>query len=86
MMQGRIAGDEREAVGQLEPAAPLQGTCGSNPAGTDRCLVNQLQGQSGLDPLGRLPRPSAQKIPGTQPQMFSDQQPDAGEVSRDLIR
>jgi hypothetical protein len=48
-------------------------------------LVDQLQGQSGLDPHRGLLRPAAQQVPGAQPEMFRDQQPQAHHGVTDLV-
>lgn len=72
VVNGDVAGDERQAVGQLK-ASLAQSTLRSHSCAAQRGLVDQLQGQAGFDAAARLIAPSAQQIPCPQPQVFGDQ-------------
>lgn len=85
VVNGRIRRDERQTVGQFESTARVQRAVGANPARADGRLVNQLQSQTRFDAFARLPGPAAQKVPGSEPEMFGHQQPDAGEVAGDFV-
>ena len=70
----RVAGDERQPVGQLK--SPLAEASLITQAGAAQCrLMDQLQRQSRFDPLSRLPAPTAEQIPSSQPQVFGNQEP-----------
>ena len=47
--------------------------------------MNHLQGKTRFDAIARPPRPTAQQIPSSKPEMFSHQQPDPGEVAADFV-
>ena len=47
--------------------------------------MDQLQGQTRLDLGGVLAGPAQEQVPGSQAQVFGDQQPDAEQVAGDLI-
>lgn len=85
MMNGRVAGQKRQAVGQFEPTPIVQGSVFSNSPRADGRLMHQLHGQPRPDGLGRLLGPATQQIPGAQPQMFGHQQPHAGQIAADLV-
>ena len=57
----------------------------AEPVGTQRRFMHQLECQPGLDVFRGPPRPSPQQVPGPQPEVFRDQQPQAGHVVADLI-
>jgi len=73
-MHGRIRGQERKSVEDLEAAEGDASSLADSP-GTQGRLVDQLQSQSRLDSRGRLLRPAAQQVPRAQPEVFRDQQP-----------
>jgi len=84
-MHGCVAGEERQAVGQLEATARDQRALTADPRGAQSRLVNQLHCQPRLDSLRRLSRPTAQQIPSPQPQVFRHQQPDSDRMPADLV-
>jgi len=45
-----------------------------------------LQGQAGFRPQCRLTGPTAEQIPGAQPEVFGNQQPQPDQISGHLIR
>ena len=47
--------------------------------------MNHLHGYSRLDLGGVFTSPAPEKVPGSQEQMFGNQQPDADQVAQDLI-
>ncbi len=47
--------------------------------------MNQLHRQTWLDAFTRLAGPAAQQVPGSQPQVFGQKQPEAGEIAADLV-
>ena len=47
--------------------------------------MDQLKPQARLDPIAGPAAPAAEQVPGSQPQMFGNQQPEADQVSRDLV-
>ncbi|MCX6872460.1 MAG: hypothetical protein NTW21_01430 [Verrucomicrobia bacterium] len=83
-MNGGIGGHEGHSVGQLE-AIPGQGAAVAEGALAHGRLVDQMEGQAGFDPFGRLVAPPPQQTPGAQAQMLGDEQPDAGLVARNLV-
>lgn len=79
-----VLGQEGQAVERLESAV-RQATPRTEPVGTQRGLMEQLQRQPRLDALWGLLRPSPQQVPSSQTQVFRDQQPQASHVVADLI-
>ena len=47
--------------------------------------MNQLQGQTGFDPRGRLAAPARQQVPGSQAEVLGDQHPQADHVAGDFV-
>ena len=84
LVDGHVAGEKRQAVGQLEDPL-VQGAAMPQPGAAQRRLVNQLQRQAWSDALRSLSGPTAHQVPGPQTQQLGDQQPDAGQVSHDLV-
>ena len=84
LVDGHVAGEERQAVGQLEDPL-VQGAAVPQPGAAQRRLVDQLQRQARPHALRALSRPAAHQVPGPQAEQFGDQQPDAGQVSHDLV-
>jgi hypothetical protein len=80
-----VAGDEGQAVGQLETAAVLQRAVGANTCRANGRFVNQLQRQSRFDVLARPPGPTTEEIPRSQPQVLGHQQPQASQIAADLV-
>ena len=79
-----IRGQERKPVQNLEAAEhDITALAGSLQA--QGRLVDQLHGQSRFGPHGRLPRPTAQQVPGAQAEVFRDQQPQAHRRVTDLV-
>src|SRR5207245_10863283 len=83
-MDSAVAGHKGQTIGQLK-AAVGQGTVLAQAAQTQRCLVDQLQGQPGFDVSGCFPAPATEEIPGPQPQVFRDEEPQADQVARNTI-
>ena len=83
-MDGHVAGEKRQAVGQLEDPL-VQGAAVPQAGAAQRRLVNQLQRQARFHSLRALSRPAAHQVPGPQAQQLGDEQPDAGQVSHDLV-
>ena len=85
-MNGLIGGHEGQSVGQFKSTASMKRPIGPDAGRADGRFVDHLQGHSRLDSFGRLARPATQQVPGSQAQMFGQQQPDASQVSADLVR
>ena len=83
-VDGHVAGEERQAVGQLEDPL-VQGAAVPQPGAAQRRLVDQLQRQARFHALRALSGPAAHQVPGPQAEQLGDQQPDAGQVSHDLV-
>ena len=83
-MHGHVAGEKRQAIGQLEDPL-VQGAAVSQSGTAQRRLVNQLQRQARSHAIRVLSRPAADQVPGAQAQQLGDQQPDAGQVPHDLV-
>jgi hypothetical protein len=83
-MNRRIADDERKSIGQLE-AALAEGARSPQAMIAQGGLMNQLQSHSGLDAFGGLAAPPAEQIPGAQPQVFGNEQPEAHEIAGDFV-
>ena len=49
-------------------------------------LAHELQGQAGREVGGGRPSPTREQIPGSQAQVFGGQQPEADQVTGNLIR
>ena len=84
LVDGHVAGEERQSVGQLEDPV-VQGAAVPQPGAAQRRLMNQLQRQAWPHGLRLLSRPAAHQVPGPQAEQLGDQQPDAGQVPRGLI-
>ncbi len=84
VMDRDIGGQEGETVGQLEPPL-VEATPGAYARAAQRRLVNQLQGQPGLNPLGGLASPAAEQVPGSQAEQLGGQEPEADRTVADLI-
>jgi hypothetical protein len=80
----RIRGQEGKSVEHLETAEGDTSAFAEAPQAQGR-FVNQLQGQSRLDPVAGLSRPPAQQIPGAQTEVFRNQQPQARRGITDLV-
>ena len=80
----QIGGQEGQTVGQLESAL-VQATPGAHTGDTQGRLVDQLQGEAGLDPLGGLARPAAQQVPGSQAEQLGSEQPQADGTVAHLV-
>lgn len=84
LMNGLVAGDEGQAVGELESflaerASPAYA------AGAQGGFVDQLEGQA-RGHLRAVPcAPSLEKVPRAQAQMFGDQEPNPHHGSRNLV-
>ena len=84
VMDGHVGSQPRQAIDQFEPVLaerPFLANAGRTQGG----FVNELQGQAGFGPQRRVARPAAQQIPGTQPQMFGNQQPQPDQIAGDLV-
>lgn len=83
-VNGLVGGDEGKAVGDLESLLAEDAALAQS-RDAQGGLVDQLKGEAGLDALGRLPAPAAQKVPGAQAQMLGQKQPQADARARHLI-
>ena len=84
LMDGDIGRQPRQAVDQFE-AVLTEGPFLAHAGRTQGGFVDQLQGQPRFGPR-RLPAgPTAQQIPGAQPQMFGNQQPQPDQITGDLV-
>lgn len=83
-MDGPIAGREGQAVEHLE-AALAEGPLAADAGDAEGGFVDKLQGESGLHVIPGDPAPTAQKVPGSQAKMLGNQQPQADQVSADLV-
>ena len=83
-VDGHVAGEKRQAVGQLEDPL-VQGAAVPQSGAAQRRLVNQLQRQAWSHALRALSGPAAHQVPGPQAEQLGDEQPDAGQVSHDLV-
>jgi len=83
-MDSHVAGEERQAVGQLENPL-VQGAALPQSGAAQRRLMDQLQRQAWSHMLGALPGPAAHQVPGPQAQQLGDEEPDAGQVSHGLV-
>ena len=84
LVDGQIAGHERQPVGQLESSL-AQRTPSPYAGATQRGFMDQLECQSRLNLLRRLAAPSAQQVPSSHPQMLRNQKPQANQVARDFV-
>ena len=84
LVDGHVAGEERQAVGQLEDPL-VQGAAVPQAGAAQRRLVDQLQRQARPHAFRALTGPAAHQVPGPQAEQLGDQQPDAGQVSHDLV-
>jgi hypothetical protein len=80
-----IGGQEGQAVGQFQALVAQRAVLAQGrPA--QGGFVNQMQGQVGAQRVGLpIARPGAQQVPGTQTQVFGDQQPHPQKTTRDLV-
>lgn len=83
-MDGRVADDEGEAIGQLK-AALAEGATAAETVVAEGGFVEQLEGDPGLKGLRGLTGPAAEQIIGAEPQVFGDEQPEADEIAGDLV-
>jgi hypothetical protein len=84
LVDGGVAGDKRQAVGDLE-AALAQAAAIAHPGDAQGRLVDQLEGQPRLNLRGGLARPSAEQVPSAQAEVFGHQEPEADQRAADLI-
>ena len=84
LVDGRVAGEERQAVGQLEDPL-VQRAAMPQPGAAEGRLVDQLQRQPRPHAPRPLPGPAADQVPGPQAEQLGDQQPDAGQVPHHLV-
>jgi hypothetical protein len=84
LVNGLVGGQERQALQQAE-AGLGQRAHGTQPRDAQRRLVNQLQGQAWLDPVGGLPAPAQQQVPGAQAEVLRHQQPQPQVGTTDLV-
>ena len=83
-VDGHVAGEERQAVGQLEDPL-VQGAAVPQPGAAQRRLVDHLQRQARSHAIGPLSGPAADQVPGPQAEQLGDEQPDAGQVPHGLV-
>jgi len=76
VVDGQVGGNEGQAVGQLKTFLGER-TALAVGAQTHGGFIDQVQSQTRLDPVGRQAGPGAQEIPGAQPQVLGQQQPNA---------
>ena len=79
-----IRRQERKSIEDLE-AAEGQTPSLADPLEAQGRLVDQLHGQSRLEPHSGLSRPTAQQVPRAQPEVFRNQQPQAHRGVTDLV-
>ena len=72
LVDGHVAGEERQAVGQLEDPL-VQCAAVPQPGAAQRRLMDQLQRQAWSHILGALSRPAAHQVPGPQAEQFRDE-------------
>ncbi len=84
LMDGAITGQKGQAVEQFK-AALAQGALAADAGQTQRRLMHQLHRQARLDAVGAPAGPGVQEIPGAQTKVFGDQQPQADEITADLV-
>ncbi len=84
-MDGHVAGEERQAVGQFEDLL-VQGAAVPQPGAAQRRLMNQLQRQAWSHTWGFCPVQPHTKSCGPQAEQFRDEQPNAGPGFSDLIK
>ena len=84
VVDGLVGGDEGESVGEFEPF--LGEGAGLADAGhAQGGLVNELQSQAGFDAAVGLSAPAADQVPGSETEVFGNEQPDPQEGSRNLV-
>ena len=83
-MNGHVAGHEGKPVGQLE-ATLTERAAVTKTGVAQRGLMDQLKGQTWLDPPLRLAAPTTQQIPRPQPYVLRDQKPKADQIPGDLV-
>jgi hypothetical protein len=84
MVDGYVGGDEGETVDQFETLL-AQRACLPYAGDAQGGLMDQLQGQSRLDLLAWLLRPTAEQIPGAQAEVLGHEEPKSHEVAGDLV-
>ncbi len=84
LVNGAISRQEGDAVGQLEDVL-VHGATVPQTGGAQSRFVDQLQRQARLDTIGPLRGPRADQVPSTQPEQFGSQEPNASQVSHDLV-
>jgi hypothetical protein len=84
LVNGAISCEERDAVGQLEDVL-IHGAAVPQTGGAQSRFVDQLQRQARLDTIRPLRGPRADQVPSTQLEQFGSQEPNASQVSHDLV-
>jgi hypothetical protein len=79
-----ITGQKGKPIGQFE-ALLAQGAALTDAGGTKGRLMHELQGEPRLDAFAGLSRPALQQVPGSQAEMFGDQEPETDQVAADLV-
>jgi hypothetical protein len=79
-----ITGQKGKPIGQFE-ALLTQGAALADAGGTKGCFMHELQGETRLDAFGGLSGPALQQVPGSQTEMFGDQEPETDQVAADLV-
>ena len=69
LMHGLVGRDEGEPIGQFK-AFLREGALVTQAGGAQRCLVDQLKGEAGLDTSAILVGPATEQVPGAQTQML----------------
>jgi len=84
LVDGHVGGDKGQAVGQFKTflGKSASVTVGAQTQGR---FIDQVQGQTGLDPLGGQARPGAHEVPGAQAQVLGQQEPDADLIAGNFI-
>ena len=83
-MDSHVGGHEGQAISQLE-AAVLQGLAFADACQAQGRFMDQLQGQPGFDAGAGLPRPAAEKIPGSEPEVLGNEEPQANQIACDAV-
>lgn len=84
IVKGLITGDEGQTVGHFETFL-AEGAATPQIAVAQGGLVDDLERQSRGQLLGLGLRPTAEQFPGSQAQMFGQQQPDADLIAGDTV-
>ncbi len=72
LVDGHVAGEERQAVGQLEDPL-VQGTAVPQAGATQRSLVDELQRQARPYPQRALTGPATHQVPNAQAEQLGDE-------------